>query len=59
MSAENTVYVTGCVFCDVTNTDEDQVGVWCVNCQRPLRIKWAQNPKENPPRPGWPVPPID
>ena len=37
----NAVCATECVFCDVTNTDEDQVGVWCVNCHRALRIKWV------------------
>ena len=38
---KSSVSVTECVFCDVTNTDEDQVGVWCVKCQRALRIKWS------------------
>ena len=34
------VCVTTCVFCEVTNIDEDKVGVWCVHCNRALRIKW-------------------
>ena len=35
------VSVTECVICEVSNLDEDEVGVWCPQCQRALRIKWS------------------
>jgi len=30
-----------CVFCEVMNVDEDEVGVWCRHCMRPILLKWC------------------